>query len=103
MKLKFSVNFQYSFLSSILSLSLSFQFSVQVFVMTPQILLGKLCHCFISIELIALLIFDECHYAQLESDHPYAEIMKVIFFLHPLQFLLLRLLFFMYFLLVTLV
>lgn len=51
----------------------------EVFVMTPQILLGKLCHCFISIELIALLIFDECHYAQLDSDHPYAEIMKVFY------------------------
>ncbi|XP_058180782.1 dicer-like protein 4 [Rhododendron vialii] len=51
----------------------------EVFVMTPQILLGKLCHCFISIELIALLIFDECHYAQFDSDHPYAEIMKVFY------------------------
>ncbi|KAI8018267.1 Dicer-like protein 4 [Camellia lanceoleosa] len=43
----------------------------EVFVMTPQLLFRKLCHCFIKIELIALLIFDECHHAQLNSDHPY--------------------------------
>ncbi|KAF5956284.1 hypothetical protein HYC85_003509 [Camellia sinensis] len=51
----------------------------EVFVMTPQLLFRKLCHCFIKIELIALLIFDECHHAQLNSDHPYAEIMKVFY------------------------
>lgn len=52
-------------------------FHVQVLVMTPQILLHNLSHCFIKFELIALLIFDECHYAQFDSNHPYAEIMKV--------------------------
>ncbi|KAM7472961.1 hypothetical protein LguiA_011144 [Lonicera macranthoides] len=51
----------------------------EVFVMTPQTLLHDLSHCFIRIEQIALLIFDECHYAQLESNHPYAEIMKVFY------------------------
>lgn len=51
----------------------------EVLVMTPQILLHNLSHCFIKIELIALLIFDECHYAQLESNHAYAEIMKVFY------------------------
>ncbi|KAK3005994.1 hypothetical protein RJ639_017631, partial [Escallonia herrerae] len=51
----------------------------EVLVMTPQILLHNLSHCFVRIELIALLIFDECHYAQLESNHPYAEIMKVFY------------------------
>lgn len=50
---------------------------MQVLVMTPQILLHNLSHCFIKIEMIALLIFDECHYAQLDSNHDYAEIMKV--------------------------
>lgn len=45
--------------------------------MTPQILLRNLFHCFIKMEMIALLIFDECHHAQVKSDHPYAEIMKV--------------------------
>ena len=45
--------------------------------MTPQILLRGLYHCFIRMELIALLIFDECHHAQVQSNHPYAEIMKV--------------------------
>ncbi|XP_057968362.1 dicer-like protein 4 isoform X2 [Malania oleifera] len=51
----------------------------EVLVMTPQVLLRNLCHRFIKMELIALLIFDECHHAQLESDHPYAEIMKVFY------------------------
>ncbi|KAL2930011.1 Dicer-like protein 4 [Bienertia sinuspersici] len=51
----------------------------EVLVMTPEILLRKLCHCFITMESIALLIFDECHYAQFESNHPYAEIMKVFY------------------------
>ncbi|KAI3524344.1 hypothetical protein L1887_02997 [Cichorium endivia] len=51
----------------------------EVFVMTPQILLHNLSHCFIRIEHIALLIFDECHYAQVESNHPYAEIMKIFY------------------------
>ncbi|KAL2474075.1 Ribonuclease III [Forsythia ovata] len=50
-----------------------------VLVMTPQILLHNLSHCFIRIEIIALLIFDECRYAQLESNHPYAEIMKIFY------------------------
>ncbi|CDP10524.1 unnamed protein product [Coffea canephora] len=51
----------------------------EILVMTPQILLHNLSHCFIKIELIALLIFDECHYAQIESNHPYAEIMKIFY------------------------
>ncbi|GER33663.1 dicer-like protein 4 [Striga asiatica] len=51
----------------------------EVLVMTPQIMLHSLSHCFIKIELVALLIFDECHYAQLESNHPYAEIMKIFY------------------------
>ncbi|KAK1414006.1 hypothetical protein QVD17_29743 [Tagetes erecta] len=51
----------------------------EVLVMTPQILLHNLSHCFIRIQHIALLIFDECHYAQVESNHPYAEIMKIFY------------------------
>ncbi|XP_047944446.1 dicer-like protein 4 isoform X1 [Salvia hispanica] len=51
----------------------------EVLVMTPQILLHNLSHCFINIEAIALLIFDECHYAQLDSNHPYSEIMKIFY------------------------
>jgi endoribonuclease Dicer len=45
--------------------------------MTPQILLHNLRHCFIKMDLIALLIFDECHHAQAQKRHPYAQIMKV--------------------------
>ncbi|KAK9269302.1 hypothetical protein L1049_001073 [Liquidambar formosana] len=51
----------------------------EVLVMTPQILLRNLNHCFIKMELISLLIFDECHHAQVRSNHPYAEIMKVFY------------------------
>ncbi|PWA74613.1 dicer-like 4 [Artemisia annua] len=51
----------------------------EVLVMTPQILLHNLSHCYMRIEHIALLIFDECHYAQVESNHPYAEIMKIFY------------------------
>ncbi|XP_051114005.1 dicer-like protein 4 [Andrographis paniculata] len=57
----------------------------EVLVMTPQILLHCLSHCFIKIELVALLIFDECHYAQLESNHPYAEIMKIFYTMEAAQ------------------
>ncbi|XP_050382683.1 dicer-like protein 4 isoform X2 [Argentina anserina] len=48
----------------------------EVLVMTPQILLRNLYHRMIKTELIALLIFDECHHAQITSNHPYAEIMR---------------------------
>ncbi|PPS05772.1 hypothetical protein GOBAR_AA14871 [Gossypium barbadense] len=55
------------------------EYEVIVLVMTPQILLRSLYHCFIRVDLIALLIFDECHHAQIKSNHPYAEIMKVFY------------------------
>ncbi|XP_050272142.1 dicer-like protein 4 isoform X2 [Quercus robur] len=51
----------------------------EILVMTPQILLRNLVHRFIKMELIVLLIFDECHHAQGKSNHPYAEIMKVYY------------------------
>ncbi|XP_057416862.1 dicer-like protein 4 isoform X3 [Lotus japonicus] len=51
----------------------------EVLVMTPQILHRNLSHCFIKMEMIALLIFDECHHAQIKSNHPYAQIMKVFY------------------------
>ncbi|KAL2338481.1 hypothetical protein Fmac_012927 [Flemingia macrophylla] len=51
----------------------------EVLVMTPQILVHNLSHCFIKMEMIALLIFDECHHAQVKSNHAYAEIMKVFY------------------------
>lgn len=49
---------------------------VEVLVMTPQILLHNLRHCFIRMDFIALLVFDECHHAQGQKRHPYAQIMK---------------------------
>ncbi|KAF2934887.1 hypothetical protein DAI22_04g193100 [Oryza sativa Japonica Group] len=48
----------------------------EVLVMTPQILLQSLRHCFIKMNSIALLILDECHHAQPQKRHPYAQIMK---------------------------
>ncbi|KAI4335598.1 hypothetical protein L6164_014232 [Bauhinia variegata] len=51
----------------------------EVLAMTPQILSFNLSHCFIKMEMIALLIFDECHHAQVKSNHAYAEIMKVFY------------------------
>ncbi|XP_028190186.1 dicer-like protein 4 isoform X5 [Glycine soja] len=51
----------------------------EVLVMTPQILHHNLSHCFITMEMIALLIFDECHHAQVKSNHAYAVIMKVFY------------------------
>ncbi|XP_062184952.1 endoribonuclease Dicer homolog 4 isoform X3 [Phragmites australis] len=48
----------------------------EVLVMTPQMLLHNLRHCFIKMSSIALLIFDECHHAQAQKRHPYAQIMK---------------------------
>ncbi|KAK6942249.1 hypothetical protein RJ641_027626 [Dillenia turbinata] len=47
--------------------------------MTPAVLLRTLSHCFIKMEIIALMIFDECHHAQIQKNHPYAQIMKVFY------------------------
>ncbi|KAH9296947.1 hypothetical protein KI387_028629, partial [Taxus chinensis] len=49
----------------------------EILVMTPDILLHNLHHCFMKTELIELLIFDECHHAQ--KRHSYAQIMKEFF------------------------
>ncbi|RLM75497.1 hypothetical protein C2845_PM15G13970 [Panicum miliaceum] len=48
----------------------------EVLVMTPQIFLHNLRHCFIKMDSVALLVFDECHHAQAPTRHPYAQIMK---------------------------
>ncbi|KAJ9546095.1 hypothetical protein OSB04_025802 [Centaurea solstitialis] len=45
----------------------------ELWVMTPAILLDALRHKFVSLDLIKLLIFDECHNAK--KRHPYALIM----------------------------
>ncbi|CAI0401304.1 unnamed protein product [Linum tenue] len=46
-----------------------------VLVMTPQILLDALRKAFLNMELIALMIIDECHRAT--GNHPYSKIMKI--------------------------
>lgn len=48
--------------------------SHEVLVMTPRILLDALRHGFLKLEMVKLIIFDECHHAQ--GHHPYAKIMN---------------------------
>lgn len=43
--------------------------------MTPQILLNALTKAFLKVEMISLMVIDECHNAT--GNHPYARIMKV--------------------------
>ncbi|KAA3486198.1 endoribonuclease Dicer-like protein 3-like [Gossypium australe] len=45
-----------------------------VLVITPQILLDALWKAFLSLELVSLMIIDECHHAT--GNHPYTEIIK---------------------------
>ncbi|KAH1033291.1 hypothetical protein J1N35_045465 [Gossypium stocksii] len=45
-----------------------------VLVMTPQILLDVLRNALLSLEMVSLMIIDECHHAT--GNHPYAKIMK---------------------------
>ncbi|XP_052885493.1 endoribonuclease Dicer homolog 3a isoform X3 [Gossypium arboreum] len=45
-----------------------------VLVMTPQILLDALRKAFLSLDMVSLMIIDECHRAT--GNHPYAKIMK---------------------------
>ncbi|XP_019186542.1 PREDICTED: endoribonuclease Dicer homolog 2-like [Ipomoea nil] len=51
----------------------------EVLIMTPAILLAALRHSFLKIDMIKILIFDECHNAR--GNHPYSCIMKE--FYHP--------------------
>ncbi|KAL0744505.1 hypothetical protein Bca4012_086018 [Brassica carinata] len=46
----------------------------EVLVMTPAILLSALRHSFLSLNMIKVLIFDECHHAR--GNHAYACILK---------------------------
>ncbi|CAD6212969.1 unnamed protein product [Miscanthus lutarioriparius] len=46
----------------------------EIVVMTPQILLDALRHAFLTMRVMSLLIFDECHRAC--GNHPYSRIMK---------------------------
>ncbi|KAK7410183.1 hypothetical protein VNO78_00768 [Psophocarpus tetragonolobus] len=50
-----------------------------VLVMTPQILLDALRKAFVRIEMICLIVIDECHRAT--GNHPYTKIMKEFYHL----------------------
>lgn len=63
-------------------------FSLQVFVMTPEILYQNLHHRFMTMESIELLIFDECHHAR--KHHRYACIMQVCFVFSSYAWLVLK-------------
>lgn len=43
--------------------------------MTPQILLDALRKAFLNLDMVCLMIVDECHRAT--GNHPYAKIMQV--------------------------
>ncbi|XP_027190700.1 endoribonuclease Dicer homolog 3a isoform X2 [Cicer arietinum] len=49
-----------------------------VLVMTPQILLDALRKAFLSVEMICLMIIDECHRAT--GNHPYVKIMEEFYY-----------------------
>lgn len=50
----------------------------EVLVMTPQILLDGLQFSFLNLDLVDLLIFDECHHAW--GQNPYAKMMKEYYY-----------------------
>ncbi|VAH83278.1 unnamed protein product [Triticum turgidum subsp. durum] len=47
----------------------------QVMVMIPDVLLSALGKAFLSLDMVSLMIFDECHRAT--GKHPYSRIMKI--------------------------
>ncbi|KAK0593324.1 hypothetical protein LWI29_034760 [Acer saccharum] len=54
--------------------------SHEVLVMTPQILLDGLRHSFFRLNMIKVLIFDECHHAR--GNHPYSLILTEFYHRH---------------------
>ncbi|KAF9084442.1 Dicer-like protein 1 [Mortierella sp. AD031] len=57
--------------------------TVDVVVLTAQILLDLFRHGFVQMTRVSLLIFDECHHAR--KDHPFCCIMKEFYHIHGLD------------------